>query len=130
MRGRAALIGSLALVWTLSGAAQSRQQIPKSELEDQVLGWIKVYDYKGAAKPITVDTRVYSPAQLSIAQLFANWIQASCLPKGARLSSARLPSLCSATGHLKRKRPPFGWRRSHTGHAVFRARLRSAPCSR
>ena len=27
--------------------------------------------------------RVYSPAQLSIAQLFANWMQASYLPKGA-----------------------------------------------
>ncbi|MGH9221116.1 MAG: hypothetical protein ACRD1W_17545, partial [Vicinamibacterales bacterium] len=83
MRARAALIGSLTLVWSLSGAAQSRQPIPPSELEDQVLGWIKVYDYKGATKPITVDTRVYSPAQLSIAQLFANWMQASYLPKGA-----------------------------------------------
>ena len=83
MRARRALIGSLALVWSLSGSAQSRQPIPPSELEDQVLGWIKVYDYKGATKPITVDTRVYSPAQLSIAQLFANWMQASYLPKGA-----------------------------------------------
>ena len=83
MRGRAALIGSLALVWSLSGAAQSRQQIPASELEDQVLGWIKVYDYPPATAPITVDTRVYSPAQLSIARLFANWMQASYLPKGA-----------------------------------------------
>ena len=44
---------------------------------------MKVYDYKGATVPITVDTRVYSPAQLSIAQLFANWMQASYLPKGA-----------------------------------------------
>ena len=83
MRARAALIGSLVLVWSLCGAAQSRQPIPSSELEDQVLGWIKVYDYKGATKPITVDTRVYSTAQLSIAQLFANWMQASYLPKGA-----------------------------------------------
>lgn len=83
MRARAALIGSLVLVWSLSGAAQSRQPIPPGDLEDQVLGWIKVYDYRGATKPITVDTRVYSPAQLSIAQLFANWMQASYLPKGA-----------------------------------------------
>jgi hypothetical protein len=83
MRARVALIGSLALVWSLSGSAQSRQPIPSSELEDQVLGWIKVYDYKGATKPITVDSRLYSPAQLSVAQLFANWMQASYLPKGA-----------------------------------------------
>ncbi len=55
---------------------------PRS-MEDQVLGWIKVYDYKPATAPITVDTRVYSPAQLSIARLFANWMQASYLPKGA-----------------------------------------------
>jgi hypothetical protein len=83
MRTRAALIGLLALVCSLSGTAQSRQPIPRSELEDKVLGWIRTYDYKGAAKPITVDTRVYSPAQLSLAQLFTNWMQASYLPKGA-----------------------------------------------
>ena len=83
MRARAALIASLVLVGSLSGAAQSRQRIPASELEDQVLGWMKVYDYKGATTPITLDHRVYSPAQLSNAQLFANWMQASYLPKGA-----------------------------------------------
>ena len=83
MRARAALIGSLALVCSLSGTAQSRQPIPSSVLEDQVLGWIKVYDYKGATLPIKLDARVYSPAQLSIAQQFANWMQASYLPKGA-----------------------------------------------
>ena len=83
MRARAALIGVMALVCSLSGSAQSRQRIPASELEDQVLGWIKVYDYKGATQPITLDHRVYSPVQLSNAQLFANWMQASYLPKGA-----------------------------------------------
>jgi hypothetical protein len=83
MRVRAALIGVMVLVCSLSGTAQSRQRIPAGELEDKVLGWIKVYDYKGATTPITLDHRVYSPAQLSIAQLFANWMQASYLPKGA-----------------------------------------------
>ena len=48
-----------------------------------MLGWIKVYDYKGATRRSRWITRVYSPAQLSIAQLFANWMQASYLPKGA-----------------------------------------------
>lgn len=83
MRARAALIGAMVLVCSLSGTAQSRQRIPPGELEDKVLGWMKVYDYKGATTPITLDHRVYSPAQLSIAQLFANWMQASYLPKGA-----------------------------------------------
>jgi hypothetical protein len=77
------LIGTFALMCSLSGAAQSRQPIPASELEDKVLGWIKIYDYQPATTPITLDTRVYSPAQLSIARLFANWMQASYLPKGA-----------------------------------------------
>ena len=83
MRARVTLIGSLVLVWSLSATVPSAQEIPLRSLEDQVLGWIKIYDYKGAAKPITVDAREYSPAQLSIAQLFANWMQASYLPKGA-----------------------------------------------
>jgi hypothetical protein len=57
--------------------------IPRQSLEDKVLGWIKIYDYKGATLPIKMDQRVYSPAQLSIARLFANWMQASYLPTGA-----------------------------------------------
>jgi hypothetical protein len=66
-------------------------------MEDQVLGWIRIYDYKPATAPITVDTRVYSPAQLSVARLFANWMQASYLPKGAlgdvlQVRNARLSS--------------------------------------
>src|SRR6185436_15735889 len=84
MRARAVLIGSLALVlWSLSAIAQSRQPIPAKDLEDQVLGWIKVYDYQPATAPIAVDARVFSPGQLTIARQFANWMQASFLPKGA-----------------------------------------------
>ena len=85
MRTRAALIGSLALMCVLSGTSSSAQRrpIPASVLEDQVLGWIRTYNYKGATLPITQDHRVYSPAQLSTAQLFANWMQASYLPTGA-----------------------------------------------
>jgi hypothetical protein len=83
MRARATLIGSLAILLSLSGTAPSAQEIPRQSIEDKVLGWIKIYDYKGATLPIKVDQRVYSPAQLSIAQLFANWMQASYLPTGA-----------------------------------------------
>ena len=85
MRLRVTSIGSLAIALWLSGAAPLAQAvlIPRQSLEGQVLGWIKVYDYKGATLPIKMDERVYSPAQLSIAQLFANWMQASYLPTGA-----------------------------------------------
>jgi len=83
MRERVTLIGSLAMALTLSGTPVSSQAIPPQSIEDQVLGWIKIYDYKSPTAPIKVDQRVYSPAQLSIAQLFANWMQASYLPTGA-----------------------------------------------
>jgi hypothetical protein len=83
MRAYVTRIGVLAILLGLSGTAPSAQQVPRQAIEDQVLGWIKIYDYKGATLPITVDQRVYSPAQLSIAQLFANWMQASYLPTGA-----------------------------------------------
>ena len=83
MRGRAASIGSLVLVCVLWSTAASAQNIPARSMEDQVLGWIKVYNYQPATAPITMDARVYSPAQLTIARQFANWMQASYLPKGA-----------------------------------------------
>ena len=83
MRARAALIGSLAIAWLLSGTAPSAQNIPPKSIEGQVLGWIKVYDFKDATAPLTAAGRVYSPRQLSIARMFANWMQASYLPTGA-----------------------------------------------
>jgi len=84
MKTRAASIGSVAvMVWSLCGTTPSAQWLPRESLEDQVLGWIKIYDYKTAPLPIKVDQRVYSPAQLAIAQLFTKWMQASYLPKGA-----------------------------------------------
>ena len=93
MKTHATLIGSLAILLSLSGTAPSAQGPPVPQdaptrpsrypLEDKVLGWIKIYDYKGATLPIKEDGRVYSPAQLSIARLFANWMQASYLPTGA-----------------------------------------------
>ena len=48
-----------------------------------MLGWIKVYDFQDATAPVTADGRVYSPRQLSIARMLANWMQASYLPTGA-----------------------------------------------
>jgi hypothetical protein len=47
-----------------------------------MLGWMKVYHFKGVAAPLKVDNRVYSAAQLSLCDSFGNWIQASYIPKG------------------------------------------------
>jgi hypothetical protein len=83
MRDRTALIGSLAVVCLLSGAVPFAQNITPKSLEGQVLGWIKVYDFKDATAPLTAAGRVYSARQLSIARMLANWMQASYLPTGA-----------------------------------------------
>jgi len=51
--------------------------------EDVSLGWIKIYNYKGAIKPLQIDEKKYSIAQLSVIDSFANWMQASYQPKGS-----------------------------------------------
>ncbi len=58
------------------------QEIPRRDLEDSTIGWIKVYNFKGFKEPMKMDHRNYSVAQLSIIDSFANWMQASYLPKG------------------------------------------------
>ena len=83
MRAGRSVIGLLVIAVLLSGTGPLAQAIPPKSIEDQVLGWIKVYNYTDATQPLKKDDRVYSPAQLSIARLFANWMQASYLPKGA-----------------------------------------------
>lgn len=71
---------------TLMAAANSAapaQQIPSQTFQDSVIGWMKVYKFTGVRSPMTVDAKRYSPAQLSIGDSLANWIQASYTPKGA-----------------------------------------------
>ena len=58
------------------------QEIHRREIEDSVIGWMKVYNFKGAKTPVTIDNKIYSIAQLSIADSIANWMQASYVPKG------------------------------------------------
>jgi hypothetical protein len=50
--------------------------------EDEYPGWIKVYNFKGITKPVKVDEKNYTTAQLSLVDSFANWMQASYTPKG------------------------------------------------
>lgn len=75
-------VSVLVIAASMSGLAQS-VLIPPETIRDRVFGWMKIYDFKGATAPMTVDHRLYSAAQLSIGQSFANWMQASYLPTGA-----------------------------------------------
>jgi len=85
MSARAKAMGWLAIGVLLAAVGPSAQTrpIPAADIEDKVLGWIKIYDYKPATLPIKQDHRVYSPAQLSIGRMFTTWMQASYLPTGA-----------------------------------------------
>jgi hypothetical protein len=58
------------------------QPIPRQSIEDSIIGWMKVYNFKGIKETKKVDDKLYSAAQLSLCDSFANWIQASYMPKG------------------------------------------------
>ena len=58
------------------------QSIPPQSIEDSMLGWMKVYHFKGIKEGKKVDDKFYSVAQLSICDSFVNWMQASYIPKG------------------------------------------------
>src|SRR3982751_5325169 len=60
----------------------SAQQILRAIVADSSFGWMKVYYFKGAKTRMTVDDKVYSVEQLSICDSFANWMQASYIPRG------------------------------------------------
>ena len=73
---------ALPVVMVLLAATSFARQIPRPDLEDKVLGWMKVYNVTGVTPPMTVDAKHYSSAQLAIADAFAKWMQASYIPKG------------------------------------------------
>jgi hypothetical protein len=79
MRAPVVLAGSLAIA-LLSVSAFA--QIPPASIADEELGWVKIYEFKPATEPLTLDHRVYSPAQRTIARDLANWMQASYRPIG------------------------------------------------
>ncbi|MBK6633593.1 MAG: hypothetical protein IPG38_04105 [Chitinophagaceae bacterium] len=58
------------------------QGVSKQSIEDSVIGWMKVYNFKGVKTGMKVDDKLYSANQVSICDSFANWIQASYIPKG------------------------------------------------
>ncbi len=54
----------------------------REDIQDSVIGWMKVYNFKGIKEGQKVDNKIYSAAQLSLCDSFANWMQASYIPKG------------------------------------------------
>lgn len=72
----------LLILFIFNYYAAEAQEIPPQSIEDSILGWMKVYHFKGIKEPKKVDDKLYSPAQLSVCDSLANWIQASYIPKG------------------------------------------------
>ena len=79
MKSVVVLVSAIAMLLTVPARTQS---IRPDEARDKVFGWMKIYDFKAATAPMTVDHRVYSTAQLSVANNFANWMQQSYVPVG------------------------------------------------
>jgi hypothetical protein len=73
---------TLVLVACIATALLSGQEIARQSIKDSIIGWMKVYNFKGVKAPLKVDEKTYSVAQLSLCDSFANWIQASYIPKG------------------------------------------------
>ena len=68
---------------TAVSSRSSAQQIELQSIQDSVIGWMKVYRFTGVRSATAIDAKRYSPAQLSIMDSLANWIQASYTPRGA-----------------------------------------------
>jgi hypothetical protein len=75
-------ISSLFTIYCCLSSVCADAQNFHPEYEDDYLGWIKIYNYKGAARHVQIDEKKYSIAQLSIIDSFANWMQASYTPRG------------------------------------------------
>jgi hypothetical protein len=82
------------------------QEISRKDVDGRVFGWMKIYDFKDATAPMTVDHRVYSTAQLSAANNFANWIQQSYVPVGGLGDVTRFVSAKLNAGNQETKSLP------------------------
>lgn len=59
------------------------QSTEKQRIEDSVIGWKKIYSFKGKQyKPLLVDGQSFSPYQQSLRDSFISWMQKSYLPIG------------------------------------------------
>lgn len=50
--------------------------------QNESIGWKKIYNWPTTTKSVQFDNKVYSAAQISIANQIANWMQMSYTPKG------------------------------------------------
>jgi hypothetical protein len=78
MKTKVVLVSAAALL-TLPLPAQV---IRPEEAQNRTFGWMRIYSLTPPAKPLTVDHRVYSIAQLTMADRFASWMQQSYVPVG------------------------------------------------
>src|SRR5918993_1463648 len=103
MRSVVALTCAIAVLVT---APAWTQEIARKDVEDRAFGWMKIYDFKAATEPMTVDHRVYSTAQMSAANNFANWIQQSYMPVGGLGDVTRFVSAKLTAGNEETKSLP------------------------
>jgi len=103
MKSVVVLVTAIAMLLTVPAWTQS---IRPDEARDRVFGWMKIYDFKNATAPMTVDHRVYSTAQLSIANNFANWMQQSYVPVGGLGDVTRFVSVKLTAGNQETKSLP------------------------
>ena len=68
------------------------QSIRPETIKDAPIGWMRVYNFPAAPKPIVVDHRTYSVGQLSLANQLANWIQATYTPTAGLGDAIRFAS--------------------------------------
>ena len=103
MKSIVVLASAIAMLLTVPARTQS---IRADEARDKVFGWMKIYDFKAATAPMTVDHRVYSTAQLSVAANFANWMQQSYVPVGGLGDVTRFVSVKLTPGNQETKSLP------------------------
>ena len=58
------------------------QQNKYDAYQNESIGWKKIYNWPPTTKSVQFDNKVYSAAQISIANQIANWMQMSYTPKG------------------------------------------------
>ena len=76
---RKLLITLIATISLLPGL--SAQTTIVQSLQDTVLGWTKVYHFKGYKEGKKLGDLIFTPIQLSYSDSFANWMQASYVPR-------------------------------------------------
>ena len=79
MKSLAVLLGAIAMLVT---AQAPTNWLSRAEADDRVFGWMQVYNLGSATRPLTVDHRTYSTANLTVANNLRNWIQQSYVPVG------------------------------------------------